>query len=325
MGRVRTATELKCMECVTREVAELWKPCDRIMKTTPVSATKLLHELRERYNTTQFRLNLRELGKLLRGEQSEVGRANLRLQVADLMSSVLSEVVPKYGFVISHQLDAEVWTEVAVHVKNGDELVQYLQTQIHALLDEKVTDRVKLMVSDTHVDLESVNWNVCDVHQDEIYSRADWCRLLEKCEDFRESHQQQSAPHRHGASWARTMAFCRIKLGASSVALRRGSAERPFIFWVLGCTEEVELELAENAWLDDINFVDNVATEVVLWGRRLRDISTTVDAAREGQAPFFRTARYETISSAPRPWIREIGVSSPRVSPCSRVAAAGDG
>lgn len=108
--------------------------------------------------------------------------------------------------------------------------------------------------------------------------RDHWEGLSVLCEGLSVHHAEKRPRDKRASSWSRTIAFAQVELGIHGVPMRQGTLDRPFVVWVLGATDAVEVHLAEQGFFKDANFVERAPTEVVLIGSELREVGTN-DAA----------------------------------------------
>ena len=105
------------------------------------------------------------------------------------------------------------------------------------------------------------------------------------CPGLQASHASRAPRERRGHSWGRTLSFAKVALGSRGSKMRPGTAARPFVVWILGATQEVEVYLAENSFLADANWMDRAPTEVVLFGHGLDEYELVMPESSELTTP----------------------------------------
>eukprot|EP00747_Dinoflagellata_sp_TGD_P059377 gnl/TRDRNA2_/TRDRNA2_151539_c2_seq1.p1 gnl/TRDRNA2_/TRDRNA2_151539_c2~~gnl/TRDRNA2_/TRDRNA2_151539_c2_seq1.p1 ORF type:complete len:388 (-),score=66.12 gnl/TRDRNA2_/TRDRNA2_151539_c2_seq1:81-1220(-) len=124
-----------CSSCSNHLVALLektgWPVTQRILKTTPISCTRLLNDLLVRFKAASFQSRWQELHSKQQSVGDEANTAAVEMTFA-----VQCEVLPKYGFEGSPAGVKEMRSEVAVHADGGlDAVARKLRLDIHLLLD----------------------------------------------------------------------------------------------------------------------------------------------------------------------------------------------
>lgn len=102
----------------------------KVLKTTAISATHILWELREKFRAKDFQKPY----FALRSEASQNDRRNVKL--VEMTFGVQSKILPKYGFAANSKGLQEMRDEISVHADNGSDLtVNKIRRDIHTILD----------------------------------------------------------------------------------------------------------------------------------------------------------------------------------------------
>ena len=117
------------------------------------------------------------------------------------------------------------------------------------------------------------------------------CLCLDSLQDV---HAKEIPRRRRASSWPRALAFGQVALGSRRPSVRRGTLERPFVIWVLGATDQVEVELAGEGVFSDANWVERAPTQVVVLGRKLRAINKP-SLLEDGQPASVCSACYDAV------------------------------
>jgi len=99
--------------------------------------------------------------------------------------------------------------------------------------------------------------------------------------EFQKEHGRLPPGERRLRSWPRTLAGTRAMWMSQGYA-RIGTTSRPYVFWVFGCSDEVELEIAKAGYFADANMFDGTPCEVILWGEKISPFGPGVT----DQSPF---------------------------------------
>mmetsp|Transcript_1234 Transcript_1234/g.3169 ORF Transcript_1234/g.3169 Transcript_1234/m.3169 type:complete len:862 (-) Transcript_1234:17-2602(-) len=137
------------------------------------------------------------------------------------------------------------------------------------------------------------------VEEDGDHEREHWESLLELCEGYRELHAAEPPLERRALSWARCTAFAQVILGARGERLHRGTSTKPRVIWVLAATDEVEGALAAEGYFKDASWLDRAASEVVILGSAVRQLSP--GPASNGQHCAVRATSYAHLKDLPSP------------------------
>ena len=62
-----------------------------------------------------------------------------------------------------------------------------------------------------------------------------------------------------------------------------GSDEEPFVIWLLGATDEVEVSLAEQGFFKDVNWLDRARTKLFIIGENLLEHFVPEDAEKQAR------------------------------------------
>mmetsp|Transcript_35423 Transcript_35423/g.82269 ORF Transcript_35423/g.82269 Transcript_35423/m.82269 type:complete len:1087 (+) Transcript_35423:154-3414(+) len=132
--------------------------------------------------------------------------------------------------------------------------------------------------------------------------------LFKRVEEERVAHGNMWPRDRRGCSWPRVMAYATGILQMQGMA-RRGTKRRPFVFWILGASNEVEVHLAERGYFHDANFLDRQPCEVILMGDDNRGFQLGAEEPTDGEPPRIRSINWSFLPhwrDIPRPDINVI-------------------
>ncbi|CAE7682193.1 unnamed protein product [Symbiodinium sp. CCMP2456] len=147
--------------------------------------------------------------------------------------------------------------------------------------------------------------------EDEVESHY-WESLEVLSQALRVEHAAAPPKERRANSWSRTLAFAQMTLGIRGYPMRSGSKEKPFVIWVIGATDEVEVSLAEQGFFRDVNWLDRASTKLYIIGENLLEHFVPEDQEKQVKrvdAPSNASVTKDDVASYvvvhPRVFVRE--------------------
>jgi len=124
-----------------------------------------------------------------------------------------------------------------------------------------------------------------------------------KIEELYGDHAKVSPAERQLHSYGRSLGYVHGILQALG-ASRVGTTNRPFRWWVLGATDEVEGTIAKLGGFNDTGFVDRAPCEVVLWGQQIAPMAAGSRAPAHNEPASIHSRTYHQLGqmwSIPKP------------------------
>ncbi|CAE7399578.1 unnamed protein product [Symbiodinium pilosum] len=116
--------------------------------------------------------------------------------------------------------------------------------------------------------------------EEEVLEAQYWESLEVLSQALRVEHAAAPPKERRAKSWARTLAFAQMTLGIRGYPMRPGAEDKPFVIWLLGATDEVEVSLAEQGFFKDVNWLDRARTKLYIIGENLLEHFVPEDAEK---------------------------------------------